>query len=651
MNDDAALSQLVQWHEAAEQATVDARAESERYRDYYDGKQWTPEEEAALRKRKQPVVTINRIAPKINFLAGQEQQRRSNPKAYPRNPQDEEAANAASDALRFVTDDQKWNRKRSECFDNHIVEGSCGIDVAVYEKRDGDYCIELRPIAWDRMWFDPHSRRRDFSDAKYLGQFLWMDQDEAEQRWPDKTDVLSATVNAESASSSGNTFDDVPRTRWTDPKRKRIRIAECWSREGGKVYYSVFTKGGLLSRMESPYVDEDGDPAFGFVFGSCFVDRDGDRYGPIRNWISIQDEINKRRSKALHLLSVRQTRADRGAVADVNAMKRELAKPDGHIETMPNMAFEVLNTGDMAAAQFSLLQEAKTEIDSVGVNAAMAGTEGRSMSGRALIARQESGLSELGPVFDAFDQFQLDVYRAIWNRIRQFWTAEKWVRVTDDENNLRFVGLNVPMTLGEQVVEQAKQQGYQMSPEDLQQLQADPESQRVVGVKNNVTELDVDITIDQVPASAALQIEQFQTIAEMIKSGVPIPPKALIRASSLRNKEQIIEEMDGSDPANQAHGSQMQQMQDAMQQAQMQIEDMRRKLDEQAAKLEIDAYNAETNRMKAMSASMTPEHVQQLVLATMQQLMTAPDISGGQMPEMLEPAEPPDREVNLHNVE
>ena len=51
IDDDAALAQLVQWHEAAEQATVDARAESERCRDYFDGKQWTPEEEAVLRKR------------------------------------------------------------------------------------------------------------------------------------------------------------------------------------------------------------------------------------------------------------------------------------------------------------------------------------------------------------------------------------------------------------------------------------------------------------------------------------------------------------------------------------------------------------------------------------------------------------------------
>ena len=89
--------------------------------------------------------------------------------------------------------------------------------------------------------------------------------------------------------------------------------------------------GGILERQESPYKDANGKPQAGFVFGSAFVDGDGDRYGVVRSWFSLQDEINKRRSKALHLMNVRQTYGNQGA-GDTNKLKAEMAKPDGHIE-------------------------------------------------------------------------------------------------------------------------------------------------------------------------------------------------------------------------------------------------------------------------------------------------------------------------------
>lgn len=594
---DDVLSRLVQWHEAADQSTVDSRSLAERDRDYTDGYQWTEAEENKLTKRGQPVVTINRIKPKVDFLKGQEQQRRMAPRAYPRTPAEEQGAGAATDSLRYVMDRAKWDRKRSECFDHHIVEGQWGIDVQVKQGKDGDYDIDLAVIPWDRMWGDPHSRKRDWSDAKYKGQFVWMDLEEALEQWPDKADILETTLRSETYNAS-DTYDDSPRTRWADAKRKRVRIAECWSREAGKVFHTKFTKSGILSRLESPFVDEDGEPDDGFVFGSCNIDRDGNRYGVVRQWISIQDEINKRRSKAMHLMSVRQTFGNQ-TVGDKNALRRELARPDGHVElaggAVMGQDFGVLPTNDMGAAQFQLLQEAKAEIDAVGVNAALSGNEGRVMSGRALMARSEQGLSELGPVFDGFQHGQHDIYRKVWNRIRQFWTAEKWVRVTDDDKNVKFVGLNQPLTLGEQLLEEAKEQGQQITPDMEQQAKMDPRMQVIVGVKNKVADLDVDIVIDEAPATATLQTETFEQLVQLAPQAGTMPPQmfeALIEASPLRNKEKILKKLRGEEenkvpPQVQ---QQMGQMQEALEQAQQIIQDLEGKV--QQAQSQVQASKA-----------------------------------------------------------
>jgi hypothetical protein len=569
-----ALTMLVRFYESAEQATEDNRREAETWRDYRNGNQWTEAEAAVLKKRKQPIVTIDRIGPKVDFLLGMEAGQRSDPKAYPRTPKEEQGAEAATDALRFVMDQSRWDEVRSEAFDGFIVEGCCGADVRIVEKY-GEPCIEVLPIMWDRMFYDPHSRLRNFSDAKFKGQFVWMDLDDALAKWPDKEDALNSTMAAESA-AQGQTFDDVPRLRWADPKRRRVRIVEMWSNEAEGVFHSTFTKAGVLKRMPSPYVDEHGAQEDGFVFGSCYIDRDGNRFGVVKRWISLQDEINKRRSKAMHLMNTRQTFGN-ALTGDKNHLKAELAKPDGHVELQGDAKlgedFGVIPTGDMADAQFQLLQEAKQEIDAVGVNAAMSGTEQRVMSGRALMARQEMGQNELGPVFDWFKSWQLAVYRKVWNRVRQYWTAEKWVRVTDDERNVRFVGLNQPQTMGEKIINDMRAQGVKVTPEMEQEAKASPALQQPAEVKNNVAEMDVDITLDTAPATASLQIEQFQGLIELAKGGIPIPPRALIKASSIRNKDEILDEMDGKGEEGAMAIQKLQEAQQVIQQLKQQLQE------------------------------------------------------------------------------
>jgi hypothetical protein len=609
------LETLVRWYEEAEQASTHSRQEAERDRDYRNGNQWTHAEVETLRKRKQPVITIDRIGPKIDFLLGLEQQQRNDPRAYARTPKEEDAANAASDALNYVLDANRWDAVRSSCFDNFAVEGMCGVDIAIVE-RYGEMCVDILPIMWDRLFFDPHSRRKDFSDAKYKGQFLWMDLDEASERWPGKVDILETTLQNSPAAS--DTFDDVPKLRWSDPKRKRIRIVSMWSKEGGNVFYSVFTNSGVLERMETPYRNEHDEPQDGFVFGSCFIDRDGNRFGVVRRWISLQDEINKRRSKAMHLMNVRQTYGNQ-AIGDKNQLRNELAKPDGHVEMAGGSEFGkdfgVIPTNDMAAAQFQLLQEAKSEIDAVGVNAALSGKEGRVMSGRALMQRSEQGLNELGPVFDSFKQWQLDVYRTVWLRIRQFWTAEKWIRVTDDEKNIRFVGLNAPMTLGDQLLDEVRQSGQDVTPEMAQQAKMDPAMQQVVGVRNNVAQMDVDITVDVVPASASLQIEQFEQLAQMAASGVPIPPDVLILASNLRNKKELAERLTGGGKEQQQIPPQVQQAMQAAEQRIQELQAENQQLQSGIVKAQIESQSRE--RIAAMNNEASFDEVTLTKLADM----------------------------------
>lgn len=552
---DMDLGTLIKWVAESEDNTQDARATSERCRDYYDSKQLTDEETRALKKRKQAPVVINRIKPKIDGLKGMERTNKTTAKAYPRTPTHEKASEAASESIRFVLQDNMWGDIRSHIWDNLIIEGSGGCEVIV-KPQGKDFKIVLNNIRWDRFFYDPHGRRKDFQDCRYLGQIVWMDYDEALSENPDGKDIL------EVMQSGSQTYDDKP--RWMDA-RKRVKIVEMYYRKDGDIYYCRFTRGGFLEEPKiSPFKNEEGETEWPYEFGSAFVSREGERYGAVLQLLDVQDEINKRRSKALHLMSVRQVRLERGAVEDLNKTRQELAKPDGVIETTPGMEFEILKTGDMAAAQFNLLTEAKQEIDAVGVNAALSGKDPREQSGIAIQKRMLAGQTELAPLFDTLKNIDIRVYRKVWNRIRQYWKSEKWLRVTDDENNLRWVGLNKPVTKGELLLQRAQEQ--KIPPEQLQQLQMqvsqDPMMQEIVSTENDIASLDVDIIIDEVPDTITTQIEDFQVLGEMVKSGFQMPPEAVILASPLSNKEKILKMMKEAPQLSPQLQKQMEQMQE-----------------------------------------------------------------------------------------
>jgi hypothetical protein len=533
MNESGQLtaSDLCSMFEEAEEATLEARSASEMCRDYVDNKQLTSTEKEALRKRRQPEVITNRIKRKVDYLRGYEISQRVQPVAMPRTPKHEQDADSVRDVLRYVTDEERFDSKRSLVFDNLVVEGMAGYRVGIRETRDGiDVTIDRVP--WNRMFYDPHSGERDFADAGYLGLVRWEDYDEAVRQYPDGGDALETTLQGATAS---DTYDDTPKHLvWADRKRRRVRICQIWIKRGDDWYFAEFTKGGILSAGPSPHVDDKGNSDCELIFGSAYVSRDNERYGLVQEMISPQDEINKRRSKSLHLLNTNQTTYEDGAIQDVEKFRQEAARPDGMMKINVGYADKVKTETrlDLAAGHMQLLQEAKNEIDMMAGNIALQGNalQKSAASGRAIIASQQGGAMEIAPIMDALRDLDLRVFRAVWNRIRQYWTGEKWIRVTDDERNVKWLVVNADPAQIQMMAEQ------------------NPDAaDKIAGVIGSIAELDVDIIIDEAPDGITPQMEQFQSLVELKKMDAngELPFRAILMAMpNLRGKEKILSIMD-----------------------------------------------------------------------------------------------------------
>ena len=568
------LARVTKNFEAWEQQTRPAREEAELYRDYFDGKQWSSDETAELKARKQPVITDNMLKDKIESLTGMVIQQRTDPKAYPRTPQDEESSEAATDALRYVAENNDLDTLEADVAENTFIEGDGGVEVVVVPKGDD---VEIRYILnrWDRRYYDTHSLAKDYSDATYLGTFVWMDVSSAKQRWPEVNwDAVGGDMNEFGSEST----DDKPSTVHYDTDRKRVRVIEQWYEEGGVWFTCKFVKGQWIEEpSESPY-EVDGDSSHPYCWTSAYVDRDGNRYGVAKRYKDLQDEVNHRRSKALHIMNTNQVFMEEGA-ADKRAIRKEINRPDGVVEYNVGFKFDYDKNIDLASGQFQLLQDARSALSKTSPDAQDTAS---SASGRSKIVGAQMDFIEVGRQFDQLRKWKREVYRKTWSCVQKYWTDAKWVRIRDEEGNSKFVQLNEPaMENGLPVI----------NPMTGQQE-----------IKNNVADLDVDIILDESPDIINMQEEQFGMMVQLAQAGVPFPPDALIMASSLRNKDQILEKLTGgNDPEAQAQVQQQQQIQ--MQGVMLEMAEVKAKIENLQADTMKKSAEAEQTQLENMAGA------------------------------------------------
>jgi hypothetical protein len=523
------LDSLKRLFEESRSLTLQARLMAQKHRRYYDGK-IDEKLRRELKRKKQPDFTINRVRPGVEGMVGVVEKGKSDPRAYPRNPQDENSSEVATDTLRYICDVNRWQQNKLKVFRNILIEGTAAVLIEVDDQLE----VKLRRVRFEEFFWDPYSREPDFSDASYMGIAKWQYVDEIAASYPEFERQLRASCMR--GNTGDATWNDRPNngsTMWADPTRKRMLIVEMYRRQSGAWLKCVFVGDLMLECVVSPYQDNDGKPCNPIEAHSAFIDDDNNRYGQVADMIGPQDEINIYRRKAAHRATFRQVQESDtiSAYADPEEVRREAAKPDGVLPSgytiVPDGGFQM----DMA-----LLQEAKGEIERMGPNPALL-ARGDASSGRQDLIRQQAGLTELAHLFSGLDDLELRVYRQAWARVRQWWTAPKFIRVTDDEKAVKFIQINEPVFGDPQPVLDHATGQVMMQPQFM-------------GMRNAVAEMGVDIIVDSTPDTANVQQEQYQALVELAKVGAlgPNPGPFLLQASSLPKKRELMDQLEKTQP-------------------------------------------------------------------------------------------------------
>lgn len=605
--------------------------------DYYHGKQLTAGEKLVLSRRGQPDIVINRTRTAVNGIIGVIVRAKADPRCFPRTPADDNSADVATDVLRYVSTKNRWPQTKAECFFDMLVPGTGAAMVTVNSDKE----IITTRIPNKEFFYDPRSMRRDFKDAKYLGVAKWMYSSDIEALYPGQQISLAYSAAEGVGGAVDSTFEDRPRNQgaWLDVRNRRVMVIELYHQYNFKWYRCVFYAGGVLEETVSPYNDDKGRPCCPIEAMTGYIDSDNNRYGVVRDMRDIQDEINKRRSKLLHLVSSHQIQArDPSAIeVDADIARAEAARPDGVIP----YGWEVVRTTDMSAGQMQLLSEAKNEMERMGPNPAVLGRQGADTSGRALLARQQAGLVELALVIDQLDDWELRIFHQCWFRAKQYWRAPQWIRVTDDQDDPKFVQLNAPK--GRPVVDPSTQQPMSHPDFDEQgephpqagkpvlgQPEMDEAGDSVFGYDNDVGQMDVDIIVDTQPETANIMQEMVQDLIKLVSASPAyaeqVPFEVFVELSPLPRKRMVLDKLKKFQQERQAAQAkqQEQQMAAAMGKLQAEIEKLKSEVfkniatghaalakeGDDEAKVHIAATAAETAAANAMHGVIT-DHVDQ----------------------------------------
>jgi hypothetical protein len=534
---------------------------------YYHVDQWSADQIRTLRKRGQPLITFDRTGRKIDSLGGTIRRLRTDPKCFPNTPNGEEGAEVATQVIRNICDASNAEDLEVECCKDGLVHGFAVDELMLVQGDKKDPDLRFQYVDPKTFFYDPRSLRTNFEDWRYHGVYKWADIDELDELGPGVADMVADSLNNDHGYWTA--FDTDREVMWVD-SRRRVRLIDHWYKRGGIWKWCLHAGTVEIMSGDSPFFNARGMSISKYNAFANMIDVDGDHYGFIRRLRGPQDAMNQHRSKAIHLMNTRQIKLKDGSVDDIEVTRREAARADGTLVYRGDKNdLEILTPDQEFLQQTTYYQDAKTEIDSFGPNQQLIQQYGQNTSGRAANMLQQAGLAELGPFLKNFRMWKLARYEAAWCAAQRYWTSDRMLRVTGDQQVAQFMQIN----------------GVQLNEYGLPML------------VNMLGNIDVEIKVEEGPDTETIMGDVYDLLMSLAQNNVPVPPAAIIAASSLpmSEKQKLTQMVTAPDPVKQ-QATQLQ-----LQGAAATIQ----KTQAETQKLTADAGKAQTGAMLNMAKART----------------------------------------------
>lgn len=259
----------------------------------------------------------------------------------------------------------------------------------------------------------------------------------------------------------------------------------------------------------------------------------------------------------------------------------------------------------------------------IGIHDAGLGQRSNEISGVAIKARQREGDVSTFHFIDNLSRGIRHAGRVLIDLIPTVYNGQRMIRILGEDKKAQTVPLGVEVPAN--AVPGA---GDDQMPEGAMRI-------------FDLSAGKYDVTVEAGPSfstkreEAATQMMEFiqafpaaaPIIGDLFAANLDWPGATEIAA---RLKTMLPEQLQGQNPVIEQGKKMIEQLQQQLQAVQQQAAEAIQKLQDERQidmlKTQIDGYNAETNRIKALGTGMTAEQVQTLVVQTIQQTLQSPDV-------------------------
>ena len=592
----------------------DNREEALQDKKFAAGYQWDPE---VLEQRKGlPCLVINSVPQFIAQLVGDWRENKRAVKVLPAEEGDKDLADVRADLVRSIETQSRADRVYDSAFESAVQCGDGAFRVSVEYSRDDvfDQDIFVRPIddslsvVWDRLSVDPTGR-----DARHCFVEDLIPAKEFDRKWPDsKPSELSSGMHARLLSS-----------KWIE--QDGVRVAEYWRMIERDRFLVLFEDGSIrfVDNDLEELMDKHGKPlksrlapcsyaqmhlvtGFDILAGPYeyrlnrvpvirmsgrVVNIAGERirYGIVR---FMRDPVRLRnfnRSVAAEQLGYApkaQWIATESAVEGYeDALRKAHLTRDPLIKVSDDAIIgQNIQRLEPPKWQTALHQEAEANVqdmkDVTGIHDASLGIKSNETSGRAINARQREGDVAAITYYDNGNAAVLEAGDVINQLIGQIYDGTRIIRVIGEDEKIKFLKVNDP---------------------------SDPRSPDLsVGTYDVALSTGASYTTRRVEAAQAM-MEAVQVWPQLLE----VAGDLVAKAQDWPGADDLAERLKKTIPPQFLDPEDQQEVDPQTQQMQLEMqalvqENQQLKLDRKVdfRKLEIDTYNAQTQRIRALSDNM-----------------------------------------------
>jgi len=434
-------------YEAFEQS----RNEANNMWDLYHNRQYTPEQLSVLANRGQPAETFNVIKLFARMLVGYYSTIVNTVVAAPINPRDIDNATLLNDTINYVFEDNRADLLGDQIKLAGLISGVLVCETTVQDTGAKD--VFGRPITRvnhdsvpdSQLVFDPSSKKDDYSDASFLHRFKWVTEDTIIKTYGRaKLKELDAYYNFLNIDEADFTFNyGIEYTGIYRVFNNYLVVHTVLEDVDGRRWSCHWSDGVMLKKEEITKRDTRWPYRVQFLHSSDA----NEYYGIFREVGESQKAINQALIKLQLMINSEKAFVEKGAVDDIDDFATNFNRVNAVIEVNELRGIKIENLSREVLDQYTIIDKALDRIQRVlGINDSFLGMAYASDSGRKVKLQQSATIMSLRYITSRVESFYRSLGEDTAKLIRQFYTANQILSVSDEVVGARWIELNKPMT-------------------------------------------------------------------------------------------------------------------------------------------------------------------------------------------------------------